>query len=367
MRTNMKKWELKRKVKRAEDRYLGDKGYLSDKFKNIYGGGDYSEEIEKIRNSNRNRYILCTVVILMVFALFIKDNIMAGADIKADENGFVKEISRDDKNKDVFVSMEVYGQRDGEVFKKSVDINAGLQDKAENTSEANYEEDDEAMLGYRIDEAARIAASEESDRIILPDRLSDGTRVFWKQQEQSSWIFLILIVPVLFYAVYRSRFNYVNRKEEQSRESVMKELPEFLGRLTLLLGAGMVLTSAFERIIDDRRSTQMDNDTYFYNQMKRIAEDFKRTNRPIHKGIEDFAKRSRIKEFIRVSGIISDNVDKGTELIQKLDAESGAMWFARKQNMEEKGRMAESKLIAPLMLMLVILIVITVAPALMEM
>ena len=55
MRTNMKKWELKRKVKRTGDRYLGDKGYLSEKFKNIYGGGDYSEEIEKIRNSNRNR------------------------------------------------------------------------------------------------------------------------------------------------------------------------------------------------------------------------------------------------------------------------------------------------------------------------
>ena len=218
MRTNMKKWELKRKVKRAEDRFLGDKGYLSDKFKNIYGGGDYSEEIEKIRNSNRNRYILCIVVILMVFALFIKDNIMAGADIKADENGFVKEISRDDKNKDVFVSMEVYGQRDGEVFKRPVDINAGLPDKAENTSEANYEEDDEAMLGYRIDEAARIAASEESDRIILPDRLSDGTRVFWKQQEQSSWIFLILIVPVLFYAVYNVLASKENSKIKQEVE-----------------------------------------------------------------------------------------------------------------------------------------------------
>ena len=190
MRTNMKKWELKRKVKRTGDRYLGDKGYLSEKFKNIYGGGDYSEEIEKIRNSNRNRYILCIVVILMVFALFIKDNIMAGADIKADENGFVKEISRDDKNKDVFVSMEVYGQRDGEVFKKSVDINAGLQDKAENASEANYEEDDEAMLSYRIDEAARIAASEGSDRIILPDRLSDGTRIFGSSRSRAAGFFL---------------------------------------------------------------------------------------------------------------------------------------------------------------------------------
>lgn len=367
MRTNMKKWELKRKFKRAGDRYLGDKGYLAEKFKTIYGGGDYSEEIEKIRISNRNRYILCAVVILLISALFIKENITEGADITADVNGFAKEISRDDKNKDVFVSMEVYGQKDGELFKRQVDINAGLQDKAENTAEVNYEENDETMLSYRIDEAARIAASEESDRIILPDRLSDGTRIFWKQQDQNNWIFLILIMPVLFYAVYRSRFSDVNREEEQSRESVMKELPDFLGRLSLLLGAGMVLTSAFERIINDRQSTQINNDTYFYNQMNRIAEDFKRTNRPIHKGIEDFAKRSRIKEFIRVASIISDNVDKGTELIQKLDAESGAMWFARKQNMEEKGRMAESKLIAPLMLMLVILVVITVAPALMEM
>ena len=89
---------------------------------------------------------------------------MAGADIKADENGFVKEISRDDKNKDVFVSMEVYGQRDGEVFKRPVDINAGLPDKAENTSEVNYEEDNEEKEVPRVCIKTRILVREGTRR-----------------------------------------------------------------------------------------------------------------------------------------------------------------------------------------------------------
>ena len=367
MRTNMKKWEIKRKFKIASDRYLGDRKYLSEKYRNIYGGGDYSERIEQIRKNNRNRYILCIMVIVLVSALFIKNEVTGGIDITEDKNGFVTEITRNHDGKDIFIPMEVYGEMDGEIFKRQVNINVGAVEADKEITGVEDEGKDEGMLGYRIDEAARMASSEDGDSISLPTRLSDGTAVYWKEHDQNNLFILFLIVPLMVYGVYRSRFQETDKEEELARESVMKELPEFLGRLTLLLGAGMILTSAFEKIMTDSKLTKGRNDTYFYSQMNRIAEDFKRTKTPVHKGIEEFAKRSRVKEFIRVSGIISDNVDKGTELTEKLDAESGAMWFARKQNMEEKGRMAESKLIAPLMLMLVILVVITVAPALMEM
>ena len=47
--------------------------------------------------------------------------------------------------------------------------------------------------------------------------------------------------------------------------------------------------------------------------------------------------------------------------------ENELLWFARKQQSEEKGRLAETKLTLPLMILLMVLIMVTVAPAMMEM
>lgn len=70
--------------------------------------------------------------------------------------------------------------------------------------------------------------------------------------------------------------------------------------------------------------------------------------------------------MIRVANIICDNVSKGTGLTEKLQAESEILWMNRKKNCEERGRLAETKLTLPLVIFLLVLIVITIAPALLE-
>ena len=69
-------------------------------------------------------------------------------------------------------------------------------------------------------------------------------------------------------------------------------------------------------------------------------------------------------ELMRVSNIVNDNINKGVELTEKLQRESETLWINRKKNCEEKGKLAETKLTLPLMIFLIVLIVITVAPAL---
>ena len=73
-----------------------------------------------------------------------------------------------------------------------------------------------------------------------------------------------------------------------------------------------------------------------------------------------------MKELVRISNIINDNVNKGVELTAKLQAESEMLWLNRKKSCEERGRLAETKLTLPLIIFLMVLIVITVAPALLE-
>ncbi len=80
----------------------------------------------------------------------------------------------------------------------------------------------------------------------------------------------------------------------------------------------------------------------------------------------NFAGRSKVRELLRLANIITDNMDKGAALVEKLEQEANFMWHMSKKQVEERGRLAESKLSFPMALMLIALVMITAAPALLS-
>lgn len=134
--------------------------------------------------------------------------------------------------------------------------------------------------------------------------------------------------------------------------------------LVLLLNAGLVLSRAFETTVE---MTTGEKDTdYFRSNIRGIYNSMKNTNAPMHAELNTFARESGVSELMRVSNIISDNINKGAELNVKLERESESLWLARKLHAEEQGRLAETKMTIPLSIFLSVLILITVAPALLE-
>jgi hypothetical protein len=79
------------------------------------------------------------------------------------------------------------------------------------------------------------------------------------------------------------------------------------------------------------------------------------------------AARSGIRELMRFAAVVSDNIDKGSALSEKLKAEGELVWKLRKKDTEEAGRLAETKMILPMTLTLLALILITMAPAMLDM
>jgi dynactin complex subunit len=100
--------------------------------------------------------------------------------------------------------------------------------------------------------------------------------------------------------------------------------------------------------------------------MRDIYDTVHNTNGSMSTEFRNFAKESGIRELLRLSNIIEDNIHKGAALSEKLEAESENLWISRKKACEEKGRLSETKMTVPLMMFLMVLIVITVAPAMIE-
>ncbi len=263
---------------------------------------------------------------------------------------------------------------ENEMYEKKVNVMLKpYESKQEPEGADNHKTDDIVMteqekIDYELRALTEQLNSDSSvKKVKLPDSLDSGEKISWQIEEssQSNSFAIIIITFFISIVLYKNRLLPLEKEKRANRESVVRQLPEFVNRLVLLLNAGLVINSAFEKAVSESFSFT-DEEDYFNRRMKEIYVSVKTANASMHKELKRFSREVGIKEFMRVSNIISDNVNKGVELADKLQIESEILWLNRKKNCEEQSKMAETKLTLPLVIFLMVLIVITVAPALLE-
>lgn len=231
---------------------------------------------------------------------------------------------------------------------------------------------EEELLAYEMRSVINSMNDDQSARrVTLPDRLKTGEKITWSAAKRTNTAAIAFAMIVLAVFIYRNRFEPLEKMRKVRMDSVRRQLPEFVNRLVLLLGAGLVLSSAFERIVEESRQSAALASDYFYMCMDGIYSKIKETNGSMEKEFRDFARSSEhsgegSRELMRISNIITDNISKGVELTDKLQSESETLWLSRKRSSEERGRLAETKLTMPLTVFLLVLVVVTVSPALLE-
>ena len=83
--------------------------------------------------------------------------------------------------------------------------------------------------------------------------------------------------------------------------------------------------------------------------------------------ISEYASRHNVKEMVRIATILTENERRGSDVIESLSRESKYLWDDRKIIARESGKMIDMKMSWPLGMLLILLIVITMAPALLSM
>ena len=91
------------------------------------------------------------------------------------------------------------------------------------------------------------------------------------------------------------------------------------------------------------------------------------TNQSIPLLFSEMARKYSVKELMRISTVLRENEKRGSDIQEKLERESEFLWDIRKTIAREQGKLIDTKMTYPLGMLLVLLIVITMAPALMTM
>ena len=347
---------MKERIKRITDIITGKREEFLSRYSRLYEKGNLEETVILRKKAVMQRYVIIAAAGIAALLGVISQNY--------EEDGRAKAVIRsEDKSFDYEFKVKVKGEEQPQ----SVIVH--IEPKSEETAEAEGKKpaaaektEDKIPVDYRA-LADTVSESPAKNEILLPEYTDDGRPVKWMYTRDYTWL---VVMAAVFIAIYRSRFETVEKEEKTAQTSILLELPSFINKNILLLNGGLVLTDAFERIVTEHQKNG-ESGNYFYERLNEIYINSKETNIPVETQLSDFARNSGIREFIRVAAVISDNICKGTALTESLESESAYLWFSRKKKAEELGRLAETKMTFPLVILLVILIIITIAPAMLEM
>ncbi len=356
---------MKAYIDKLIDNITGKKEEFLSRYSRLYEKGNIEQTVRLRKKTVLQRYVIIAAAgIVMIFAVTVQHYEEASNIVI--EGGSAKAVIRsDDRSYDYEFKVKVKGEEAQSVIVHIEPKSDEAAEVQEDKTEATEKTGDENPVNYNA-LADAVSENPARNRIVLPAYTDDGRAVEWTYTRDYTWLVIIAATAAVFIAIYRSRFEKVEKEEKNAQSSILLELPSFINKNILLLNGGLVLTDAFERIVTEHQKNG-ERGNYFYERLNEIYINSKETNVPVEAQLSDFARNSGIREFIRIAAVISDNICKGTSLTESLENESAYLWFSRKKKAEELGRLAETKMTFPLVILLVILIMITIAPAMLEM
>ena len=209
----------------------------------------------------------------------------------------------------------------------------------------------------------------DNNYISLPD-IINNEHIIYKEKQDFSFIYIIILgIIVCFILDYRDK-DEIKKKEQQNEKEIKIDFPQIITKLLIYINAGVTVRNSFIMIVD--------NYIYKLNNgqiKKRLAyEELKKYKTRVQSGeseevaLYDIAKNINNKDYTRFFNILIQNIKNGNKDIKTiLEMEVYDALYKMKSDAEKLAEEASTKLILPLMIMLLIIFVIIMVPAFISM
>ena len=323
------------------------------------------KELLKDRKLMSGIYAVTLVTALLILALVVKGPEESGK-LLSDGDGNITGIDRRslDRSESYDLSIEV---EDG-AEKITRDVTLTLQAASGGRSRAGAErgESRAAEIDAAIDNMISSIEYSGKKKIRLPSELPDGTPVRWAAAKQSPGP-VIIIIPLMYIglvALMAANSLKEDGTSAEKRRSIMRGLPRFCNQLYLMINAGLILSDAFDTICAgyeaNRTCSPFETDL---TELREATDGHRVSTAQV---INEYAVKHDVKEMIRIAAILNENEKRGSDVVESLERESRYLWDERKTVAREYGKSIDTKMSYPLGLLLIVLIVITMAPALLN-
>ncbi len=314
---------------------------------------------------NRKTILMIITAAVLIAGISIGKNAVSGMKYITSDDGSVNGVVRDDAGKEAAYPLRIEADIDGK--RKHKDVTLILKPdgkKKDSRDEKERKKDASAMFDAEVAALLSRLSKAGGKKIMLPGELSDGTKIRWHKSQGLAGVLVIFLAPVFIVLLYISNEKKKRDIIKEKIVCVQRELPAFNDELLLLLGSGLIFREAFRRIAEGRRIKK--KLSYFDERILEIENETESGVSDMVNVLSRKADEMQVTEFSRLAGLIRDNQIRGLDIMSKLRMESEILWDLRKKNAEERGRLAETKLTVPLAILLMVLVLVTASPAIIQ-
>lgn len=208
--------------------------------------------------------------------------------------------------------------------------------------------------------------SRQEDSFVIPGVI-EGVAIGREEGNPAYGIYLLAGALFLFLFFYQS-----NRMKDEGKEryrQLEEDYPVLIHKLVLYLGAGINLRKTFLQItgeyVEDVQSGRIKK-RYMYEELIVMVNEMN-AGAGEQAAYEAFGQRMDNLSYTKLMSLLVQNLQKGNEgLLAALKTEESNAFFIRIDQAKKMAEEAGTKLLFPMLLMLVIVMVIVMAPALFQ-
>lgn len=210
--------------------------------------------------------------------------------------------------------------------------------------------------------------TETDDEIILPEKV-EGAELKWTKEPSRNFskilgLELIAILIVVIIARRKKEEERVLRKKQMEYE-----YPLIVSKFAILLGAGMSVKQVWYNISAsylEKRQKGAEKKSPIYEEMLETYYELLDGETEVN-AYRNFGNRVQSATFQRLIRLLNQNNRRGSHGISKLlELESQRAFSERIHLARELGEKAQTRLLAPLLLMMMVIFVIVMAPAVLQ-
>lgn len=197
----------------------------------------------------------------------------------------------------------------------------------------------------------------------LPQQIGDRSLSWSRTEEQAirGAAVCVLLVPVL---LLMQKKQEAQEKKKRERQQMEQDYPEIISKLVLLLSAGVNLRKSMERIGNDYEKYQKQGgERKAYEVLTEVCKEMERGVSE-KEAYEQLGERCKVLPYRTLSALLVQHLQKGSRGMERiLEEEAARAQELRLQQAKILGEQASTKLLVPMVLMLVIVFVILLVPA----
>ena len=205
------------------------------------------------------------------------------------------------------------------------------------------------------------AQEKNGTSLILPTEY-EGKQITWKKPADLTFLYMLLLTAgaVVFLKLGEKRDEKI--REEQRLEALERDYPQIVSKFTMLLSAGLSVRNAWERIVKIYRKNP--------GVEKVIYEEMTGALRELEKGTpelevyESFGHHIKEVHYKKLMTLfISYKKRGGVQLTDTMNREMLNAWEEQKRKTRRQGELIGTKLLLPMMGMLMVVFLMILVPA----